>query len=112
MWGGFKVQQTSHRGVTLDASSAGAASDVSGFCFEQRNQQQQVCVYITFGSPTIANCEIIGTVHVAGRAASPTIDSCDVRDSRSVGIDFRDHAGGRVRGASSGTTHWRRCDSR
>ena len=97
-WGGYKVGKTTLAGtsVSLDAASAGAESEVCGLRLVQRNQQQQVCVYITFGSPTISQLDIVGSVLVAGRAAAPTITSCHISNSRSVGIDFKDHATGMV----------------
>lgn len=66
-WGGFKVGATTALGVTIDAASAGACSEVCGFALVQKNQLQQVAVYCTFGAPIIAYCDIVGTIHVAGR---------------------------------------------
>lgn len=95
-WGGFKVGVTRMGGVTLNAASAGACSDVCGFSLVQRNQAQMVAVYCTFGTPTIACCDIVGSVRVAGRAARPHLSDCRVSHSRSAGLDFGDHAGGCV----------------
>lgn len=66
----------------------------------QSNQQQQVAVYCTSGAPTLAHCDIIGSVHVAGADARPSVVDCRVSRSRSCGIGFVDHARGRVVGGS------------
>ena len=95
-WGGFKVGVTRMGGVTLNAASAGASSDVCGFSLVQRNQSQMVAVYCTFGTPTIAYCDVVGSVHVAGRAARPHLSDCHISNSRSAGVEFCDHAGGCV----------------
>ena len=70
-WGGFKVGATRASGVTIEAASAGACSEVCGFSLVQRNQLQQVAVYCTFGSPVVAYCDIVGTIHVAGGKCTP-----------------------------------------
>ena len=96
VWGGYKVGATSMLGVELRAASAGSMSEVMGFRLVQRNQQQQLCVYVTGGSPLVFGCDIAGSVLVAGRAAAPTISHCRIAHSRSAGIDFRDYARGTV----------------
>jgi hypothetical protein len=70
---------------------------VCGLRLTTPNQQQQTCVYVTSGSPTLAHLDIEGTVLVVGRSATPTIAHCTIARSRSVGLDFRDHASGVVR---------------
>ena len=95
-WGGFKVGVTRMGGVTLNAASAGATSEVNGLTLVQRNQSQMVAVYCTFGSPVISHCDIVGSVRVAGRAAAPDLFNCQISHSRSVGLEFLDHARGRV----------------
>ena len=95
-WGGFKVGVTHMGRVTLKAASAGASSDVCGLSLVQRNQSQMTAVYCTFGSPVIAHCDIVGSVRIAGRAASPVLLDCHVSQSRSVGLDFMDHASGKL----------------
>ena len=95
-WGGFKVGVTQMGRVTLKAASAGATSDVCGLSLVQRNQSQMTAVYCTFGTPVIAHCDIVGSVRVAGRAASPLFLECHITHSRSVGFDFMDHASGRL----------------
>lgn len=95
-WGGFQVGATKARGFALLASSAGAHSQVCGLQLIQRNQSQQTAVYCTFGTPTVAHCDIHGSVYVAGGAACPTFQDCLVTSSRSTGFSFVDHARGTV----------------
>lgn len=100
VWGGFKagsISATAGRHgarVSIDAASGGADAEIHGLAFEQRNQQQQTAVYITVGQPLIANCQVRGTVHVAGGGAAPRITKCDILGSRSCGVRYLDHSNG------------------
>jgi hypothetical protein len=96
-WGGFKVAATqASRSFQLEASSAGAWSEVCGLALVQRNQSQQVAVYCTFGAPSLVACIIHGSVHVAGEAARPSFHRCTIQQSRSHGMSFVDRAQGVV----------------
>ena len=97
-WGGFKVASTKIGGTSLAATSAGAAAELCGLSFVQRNEAQQVGVYCTFGAPRVAHCDVHGSVFVAGRAASPRFEDCLVTRSRGAGFTFVDHAGGELVG--------------
>ena len=108
VWGGFKAGKTSAsaRGsghgagahIDLDAASGGSRAEVRGMSFTQRNQLQQTAVYITVGEPHIAQCDIVGTVHVAGSGAQPTLSNCHISRSRSCGVRFVDHSSGSLHG--------------
>ena len=94
VWGGFRAGCIQAPGLHLSAASGGIHAEVHSLLLTQRNQLQQIAVYITYGNPLLANCTIEGSIHVAGRGARPTLHECTVRGSRSCGIRFVDHASG------------------
>jgi len=74
------------------AASAGAHARVRNVAVRLRNQQQQTAIYITSGAPSISDCDIQGTVLVAGPRCAPTISRCVIRGSRGFGLRCTDHS--------------------
>ena len=73
VWGGYSVGQAMVGSTVHQAASAGAHARVRNVAVRLRNQQQQTAIYITSGAPSISDCDIQGTVLVAGPRCAPTI---------------------------------------
>ena len=77
VWGGYSVGQATVGRTVHHAASAGAHARVRNVTVRLRNQQQQTAIYISSGAPSISDCDIQGTVLVAGPRCAPTISRCN-----------------------------------
>ena len=95
VWGGYTVRKQKLLGdFDLEASNGGAGASVHNLTLTQRNMSQALALYCTWGTPLVSHCRILGTVHVAGRGAAPTVRDCTIEGSIASGLRVVDHAGG------------------
>ena len=81
---------------SLSTPSAAASQRVCNVTVRLRNQQQQTAVYISSGAPSISDCDIQGTVHVAGPRCAPSLS----RRAAARGTPGRARPGRRLRATS------------
>ena len=92
VWGGYSVGQATVGSTVHKAASAGAHAHVRNVAVRLRNQQQQVAIYISSGAPSISDCDIQGTVLVAGPRCAPNISRCVIIVLRAHGAHAHVHS--------------------